>query len=92
MPAPPPPWHPEPLPPLGFRYERDGQSYVMVGTRLYVTVRHVPGRTITMTEWRTECPNCGTSFVTKSLASRPPLNRRCEAHRAPGRRVENSGQ
>ena len=81
-----PPWHPESLPPLGFRFERDGQSYEVVGTRPYVTVKVRPGRAIMLVEWRTECPTCGSAFVTMR-ARRPPAARRCAACRNPRLRV-----
>jgi len=78
------PWSPDPLPPLGFRYEHDGQSYECVGTHPYVTVgRRAPGRTVTIIEWRTECPTCGIAFIATSTRAGTP-HRRCKAHRKPG--------
>jgi hypothetical protein len=77
----------EPPPAVGFHFDRDGQSYVVVGARPYVTTQRGPGRTITMVDWRTECPTCGTGFFTTSPRSRMPETRRCKACRKPGKRV-----
>jgi hypothetical protein len=81
------PWYPDPLPPRGYRYRHDGQSYVMVGAHPYVTTHHGPGRTVTMIEWRTECPTCGTAFIATAVADQTPQIRRCKACQKPGYRV-----
>jgi hypothetical protein len=63
-----------------------GQPYVLVGQRP-CTTRF--GRQITLDIWRSQCADCGAWFETArpSRAKRFKFNRRCQDHKAPGRRV-----
>ena len=65
------------------------QVYGYLGTVPYT---NLSGREVTVDAWWTCCPDCGSEFVVKTSprgksGKQGPAIRRCEAHRAPGRRV-----
>ena len=70
--------------PEGFAIELRGQVYRLVGTVPYVKRN---GREITLIEWQTECPDCGTLFTMFTTATVKWARRRCDDCKAPGRRV-----
>jgi hypothetical protein len=63
-----------------------GQRYSLVGHRPY-TNRH--GYQVTLEIWRSQCAECGTWFETTRSArcAKFERGRRCQNHKAPGRRV-----
>lgn len=72
--------------PDGFSIEHDGQTYRPLRLRHHVNRFDAP---VTLIDWLTACPSCGSEFeITTTLQwSTGRLRRRCDACKAPGRRV-----
>jgi hypothetical protein len=70
-----------------------GQEYLLIADEPYV---RKDGRKTKLWIWRTECPECSESFYVKTRANvtRTPksMRRRCDLHRAPGKRVKETLQ
>ena len=62
-----------------------GQDYEFVGAELY-TNRH--GVEIELLVWQTKCADCGAPFRAKTTAAKFEPSRRCQAHKAPLRKVQ----
>ena len=69
--------------PPGFRILHRGQVYQPIGLREHTTAK---GQTITLIDWRTDCPECGVLVSTPLRWNGAPV-RRCQACKAPGKRV-----
>ncbi len=63
-----------------------GQLYARVGIQPHV---RQDGTVTELVIWRTHCADCGEVFEVTSVASSSPnLNRRCNRHKAAGRKVK----
>ena len=74
---------PEP-PPLGTVLLVGPQRYDLIGTEPY---QRADGKGTTLLRWYTHCPDCKAPFTATSTLTVNALNRRCETHKSPGRRV-----
>lgn len=72
------------VPPVGLAITSNGQRYDLVG---FDDHTKADGSLTKLARWRSECVTCGEPFETRCPSSRLPDNRRCHAHRQPGRRV-----
>lgn len=74
-----------PTPPaIGFAISIDGQRFDLVALEPH---QRRDGAATTLLVWRSECPTCGAGFAGKSPSNSTPQTRRCEQHRAPGKKV-----
>ncbi len=71
---------------VGFEIGVNGQRY-----RLTAVEPHTKrdGSVTELLVWQTECAQCGCAMVTRSPSNRAPDTRRCDLHKAPGRRVRS---
>lgn len=74
--------------------ELDGPTVRRIGQQEYRFDGWVPhtrrsGATVMLSRWIANCADCGAAFVALTTLKGGKFlpNRRCEAHRAPGRRV-----
>lgn len=65
-------------------YLKQGQPYWRAGHRHHTTRE---GREIVLDVWRSFCAECGEPFHCGSVEGRPPQVRRCDRHKAAGKRV-----
>lgn len=66
---------------------------VSIAGREFEIIRREPhkrqdGTSTLLTVWSGDCAECGASFEQTVPTGRLPGNRRCQEHRAPGRRVQ----
>jgi hypothetical protein len=63
-----------------------GQVYRLIGNRPHICRN---GREVQLEVWQSRCAECGAVFTFTRSAEQPDFmpNRRCAAHKAPGRRV-----
>jgi transposase-like protein len=66
--------------------EWDGQRYRPIATQKHVKLN---GEEITLIAWDTVCPSCGSPFVVLTTSKFTGPRRRCDACKAPGRRVKS---
>lgn len=71
-------------PPLGVTVWHDGQAYEIVGVEPYVNRL---GEASNLVRWRSNCADCGVEFEMTYGRQVGNFNRRCDAHKAPGRRA-----
>ncbi|WP_420140167.1 hypothetical protein [Sphingomonas sp.] len=63
----------------------DGQRYDYRGTHQH---QKIDGSMTLLVDWETNCPECGTAFVTSSTRRTPmAFTRRCSEHRVAGKNV-----
>jgi hypothetical protein len=65
-------------------FEFDKQLYRFVRLGNYVNRR---GKTIFVVYWQTKCPTCGVTFELFTVPDSKWPSRRCQACKAPGRKV-----
>ncbi|WP_086930674.1 hypothetical protein [Agarilytica rhodophyticola] len=63
----------------------DGQAYEFKRVEFYT--RKSNGRETMLLVWDSRCPECGASFQTATPFKIRSLTRRCEKHRARGKRI-----
>jgi hypothetical protein len=72
------------IPPIGLAITVDGLRFDLMSIDDHVTR---DGRPTKLLAWSGNCADCGTAFVTRSPATRPPESKRCDLHREPGHKV-----
>lgn len=70
--------------PVGSAIEINGQRYDLVRHEDYV---RQDGAITVLSVWHAECAECGVGFSCRSAPKRWPEQRRCDLHKAPGRRA-----
>ena len=74
---------------IGGSFKKDGQRYTCVGVQGYVSRFGHKSKLIVL---QTRCADCGEPFRFMTTAGRVKqrvVNRRCEQHKSPGRRVRS---
>ena len=72
--------------PPDFAIEYDQQIYRPICVRPHVNKE---GRETRVVEWLTNCPRCGDEFTITTTMLAGQWRRRCDACKAPGRRVKS---
>ena len=62
----------------------EGQRYELLET---VPYKRTDGTSTHLLVWQSHCADCGQPFETKTGMTIYGLNRRCEKHKSPGKRV-----
>lgn len=70
--------------PVGLEISHGGQRYAVIGVEPY---RRVDGGYTRLIVWQSRCADCGAEFITRSPLKFAGLSRRCQTHKAPGRRA-----
>lgn len=73
------------LPPIGLAVCLDSQRFDLVAVEPH---RKLDGTDTRLLVWRSECATCGAGFTSRSPSYSLPQSRRCEQHRAPGKKVK----
>lgn len=76
-------------PPIGTTLLVDGQRYELTSVKPH---RCQDGSRTVLLDWCSRCPDCGRPFVVTTGLKGKYINRRCQAHRQPGKAVSAVGR